>query len=215
MKETKSVKRKELDSMTNVPKKGALVKGFFDFVILCLLLAAAGFGGYFWGLHERLAPVANVAPGTPNAIEAAMASITPAPATTPNKISDAKTAQPSAPPISAKKKYWLASSGVDYIGYSITVKVNDETVDAFFGPGKSIDITRFVKSGDNSVVFEAKALGEGYNKHPNDAQSQLVVKLISGPTIQESYKPSDVVCSYTRNAAESTDFADTKHFKAN
>ena len=38
-----------------------------DFIILVLMLGAAGFGGYFVGINQRLAPIELVPPGTPAA----------------------------------------------------------------------------------------------------------------------------------------------------
>lgn len=46
--------------------QGAMV----DLFVLALMLAAAGFGGYFWGTHQKLAVVDLVPPGTPGAREA-------------------------------------------------------------------------------------------------------------------------------------------------
>lgn len=181
------------------------------------------------GIHERLAPVQDVPPGTANALPPALAALMP-PAKGAGKAADAKAVTVKAStgkvaaekgedsvaekPVKSKVKYWISSSGVDYTGYSITVKINDTPVDNFFGPGKNVDITRFVKEGDNEVTFEAKALGSSYNKHPGDALSVLTVQLVSGSHVQDEYEPSAVVLSYARNAAESNDVSDTKHFSA-
>lgn len=202
-------------SLQGVKQKGnEMVKAMFDLLILGLLLGGAGFGGYFWGIHERLAPIQNVPPGTENALPASAVSVAPIKTESkPTEVKGDDSAAEKSPPKS-KAKYWIASSGVDYTGYSITVKVNDTPVDNFFGPGKSVDVTRFVNQGDNEVNFEAKSLGEQYNKHKGDAASTLTVQLVSGPHIQENFKPSDVVLSYKRNASESEDFNDTKHFTA-
>lgn len=217
--------------MTETAKKGDLVKGFLDLVILCLLLAAAGFGGYFWGLHERFAPVVDVPPGTPGAISRESAQITPVQTTGGGATStaagssgspDSKPATeqktPAAAPAvaqSSAKKYWLTSQGADYdhTGYSITVKVNDVVVDNFFGPGKTVDVTRHVKPGDNVVEFEAKSLGEDYSKNSGDKSFALTVKLVSGPTVSENFKSSDELVTYSRNASEHKDFNDVRHFK--
>lgn len=196
-------------------KKGQeLVKALLDLVILVLLLAGAGFGGYFWGLHERLAPIQEVPPGTANAIQpsaVAEAPASPVKTVTQPTRSDAAAATPAK---SSKMKYWISSSGEEYIGYSITAKVNGNAVDSFFGPGKNVDVTRYIKEGDNSVTFEAKALGDQYNKHDGDAKSILTLQLVKGPRVQEEFKSSDVVVTYKRNAAESEDFNDSEHFQA-
>jgi hypothetical protein len=112
-----------------------------------------------------------------------------------------------------KVKFWVVSSGADYIGYSITVKINGTAVDSFFGGGKMIDLTQHVKSGDNKILFEAKALGEQYNKHKGDEKSVLTLQVVSGPqVVQDGFKKSDVLLTYKRNASETEDFNDTKHF---
>ncbi len=200
-----------------VKQKGnELVKAMLDLLILALLMGGSGFGGYFLGIHERLAPVQNVPPGTANALPPAAASSAP-PATVKKEAKAGEIPVESGDKPKAAKnkvKYWISSSGVDYTGYSITVKVNDTPVDNFFGPGKNVDITRFVKEGDNEVTFESKALGAQYNKHPGDASSILTVQLVSGPHVQENYESSAVVLSYARNASESDDVNDTKHFTA-
>ncbi|HIA55298.1 MAG TPA: hypothetical protein EYN91_24985 [Candidatus Melainabacteria bacterium] len=195
-------------------KKGQeLVKALLDLLILALLLAGAGFGGYFWGLHERLAPIQEVPPGTANALQPSAVAATPAPVKTVTEPT--KTNASAAPPAKVSKtKYWITSSGEEYIGYSITAKINGNAVDSFFGPGKNVDITRYVTPGDNSLTFEAKALGEQYNKHDGDASSVLTLQLVKGPHVQEDFKPSDVLVTYKRNAAEKEDFNDSEHFTA-
>lgn len=198
-------------------KKGQeLVKALLDLVILALLLAGAGFGGYFWGLHERLAPIQEVPPGTANALQPSAVAATPAPApktvTEPTKAADPVA---SAPAKNSKTKYWISSSGVDYIGYSITAKVNGNAVDSFFGPGKNVDVTRYVKKGDNALTFEAKAMGDQYNQHDGDASSILTLQLVKGAHVQDEFKSADVLVTYRRNATEKEDFNDTEHFSAN
>lgn len=186
-------------------KKGnEFLKAIGDLFIICLLLAAAGFGGYFYGIHQRLGPIQLVPPGTPGA--------QPAVAATSETTSKASTEQKSAAPNKLKRKYWVVSSGVDYIGSSVAVKVNDEQVDLFFGPGKTIDVSRLVKKGDNTITFESKTLGDGYNKHEGDATSLLTLNLVSGPSIREDYKKSDVLKTFNRSAVEADDDTQTEHF---
>jgi hypothetical protein len=209
-------------------KKGnTFLRAIGDLVILCLLLAGSGFGGYFWGTHQQLAPIQKVPPGTPGAISA-----TGTPSIFPSKsdqaksdqnksdsqsngaqqASDSSSDQTSSDRPHSKKKFWISSSGTDYTGYSITVKVNDTIVDNFFGPGKSIDITRLVKSGENTVVLEAKELGKDYNKHSGDSASALILHVVSGPSLTDNFKSSDVLLTYKRTAAEDEDFKNTLHF---
>jgi hypothetical protein len=205
--------------MTQKPKgKGSeILRALADFVIVCLLIAGAAFGGYFWGTHQRMAPIADVPPGTPGAIsQPATVTMPPAaahsaqgqPSTTASNSSSTENAAPPA----MNRKYWLASSGSDYIGYSITAKVNGTPVDNFYGPGKTVNITNLVKHGENTVVFDAKSLGSDYNKHSGDSSSVLTVQVVNGNSVQENYKASDVLASYKRSAADSGDSSDTFHF---
>ncbi len=205
-------------------KKNEFVRAIIDLIILALLIVGAGLGGYWYGLHERVVPVEWVPKGTEGAVaesvikEAAQSHPAPDPDPDPKAKAESK-AQAAALPeknTESKKtdkvKYWLTSSGSDFIGYSITVFVNGEQVDGFFGPGKIVDISSRVKPGDNSIRFDSKQLGEDYNKHDGDAKSELVVKLVNGPKITEDFDSKNVIVTYKRNAAETTDFKDTKHF---
>jgi hypothetical protein len=220
-------------------KTNTFVRALVDLVILGLMLTGAGFGGYFWGIHQQLAPVSLVAPGTPGALPPGSIQPPPADATKKgspavagsnsaagaaslpeaNKAGQAKgsSVQASEPAAEAEKKhgakkFWITSSGVDYIGYSITVKVNGTPVDSFFSPGKTIDVTHLVKAGDNTLLFDAKEMGEQYNKHTGEAKSKLTLQLVSGPHLSDSFKKSDVLVSYERAATDSEDSSDTQHF---
>ncbi len=221
--------------MTNKPKRLNILGALGDFTILVLLIAGAGFAGYYIGINQRLAPVQLVWPGTPGAVPMSqvfepqsgvkatdpahptISSPAPASATTAPAPVHSRNSNPAAAPVSNvkhKTKYWLSSSGVDYIGYSITVKVNDKPVDNFFGPGKTIDITRFVNKGENTVVFDSKAMGESYNQHTGDGKASLTVQLVSGPSIKEDYAQSSVLLSCKRNATETQDFSENLSFSA-
>ncbi len=218
--------------MTNAPtgkKANNFLRALGDLAILGLLLLGAGAGGYFWGIQQQLAPVEKVGAGTPGAIASGGSALPPPKsvtklatkdnsdndsATKPSKITEqsSSSSTTSEEKSSGSHKYWISSSGADYTGYSITVKVNDNAVDNFFGPGKNVDITRLVKNGDNSVAFEAKELGEQYNKHVGDANSVLMLQVVSGPHVTDSYKKSDVLLSYSRTAAQTDDATATKTF---
>lgn len=234
-------------------EKGLNVLGALsDFLILVLLIGGAGFGGYYWGTTQRLAPVQLVGAGTPGAISSdkgvtpALAeksdnqktagSQSPAEQKTENKgpdksssqsatdkTTDSTPAETSKPATSTKPteksstkngtvKYWIVSTGADYIGYSITVKVNGTPVDSFFGPDKTVNITKLVKKGENTITFDAKQLGKNYNKHKDDKDSKLTLQLVSGPSVQEDFDPSAVITTYTRQATETEDFNDSEHF---
>ncbi|MBZ0185524.1 MAG: hypothetical protein K8F91_04665 [Candidatus Obscuribacterales bacterium] len=211
-------------------KKSDFLRAFFDLMILGLLLVGAGFGGYWYGIHEKLAPIVSVAPGTFGAIEKDQLSAVQAAeaagktgtesdakveAKTVDKADAKSDSKSNSKPAVTALKYWLTSSGTDYIGYSITVSVNGDQVDNFFGPGKIVDVTSYLKKGDNTVSFEAKQLGKQYNRHAGESKSILSVKLVSGDKIKEDFKPGDVALSYSRNAAETEDFTDSMHFKVN
>jgi hypothetical protein len=205
-------------------KKNEFVRAIIDLIILALLIVGAGLGGYWYGLHERVVPVEWVPKGTEGAVaesvikEAARSNPAPDPDPDPKAKAESKVQAAALPEKNTeskktdKVKYWLTSSGSDFIGYSITVFVNGEQVDGFFGPGKIVDISSRVKPGDNSIRFDSKQLGEDYNKHDGDAKSELVVKLVNGPKITEDFDSKNVIVTYKRNAAETTDFKDTKHF---
>ena len=201
-------------------KFGGFLRAMGDLVILALLLVASGAGGYFWGIHQQLAPLEKVAPGTPGT-----SPMTPLPppktdavkvqtgeSSNPVKTRENSVAEEQSHEKQVLKKFWISSSGADYTGYSITVKVNDNAVDNFFGPGKNVDVTRLVKSGENSVVFDAKELGDQYNKHTGDSKSILTLQLVSGPHVSDSFKKSDVLLSYSRSAAQTDDASDTLKF---
>lgn len=212
--------------MTQKPKSAianagsGIVRAIGDLLLLLLMLGAAGGGGYWFGTIQRMAPIQMVGPGTPGAKPAAPNTVT-------TKQSDSKpeaveeeqqpeeTVTVTPVPAATKKhgkKFWIASSGSDYIGYSIKVNVNDQDVDNFFAPGKAVDITRLLKKGDNSITFNAQELEEKFNAHKGDDSKKLVLNLISGPTISENYKPSDVVLSYQRNAAQTDNDSQTLKF---
>lgn len=217
------------------PKRLNLLGALGDFTILLLLIGGAGFAGYYVGINQRLAPVQFVFPGTPGAVPVSQildpqlrptVKIDPSVTTEGNSASGSASgqsapataaAQQAKPPVTNNKKtkYWLASSGVDgYIGYSIIVKVNGETVDNFFGSGKTIDVTKYVKTGQNSLEFECKNMGDDYNKHKGDGKAALTVQLVSGPSIKEDFSQSAVLLSCIRTAVETQDFNEKKSFTA-
>ncbi|MDZ4837124.1 MAG: hypothetical protein SGJ27_25345 [Candidatus Melainabacteria bacterium] len=225
--------------MTDKPKRMNFLGALGDFTILVLLIGGAGLGGYYIGINQRLAPIQYVYPGTPGAVPLSQvfdspqantvaidssktvdsskpATSQPATQTSPTTTAITKpTTAPAKPAASQKKqsKFWLTSSGVDnYNGYSITVKVNGETVDNFFGAGKTIDVTKFVKKGDNSLEFVCKYLGDEYNKHKGEKNAALTVQLVTGPSIREDYPQSSVLLSCRRDATETQDFSEKKNF---
>ncbi len=211
--------------MTQKPKSAiasagsGIARAIGDLLLLLLMLGASGGAGYWFGTIQRMAPVQLVGPGTPGAISATPNTVTPKNGGKPENVeeqAEETVTVNSNPAASATKKhgkkYWIASTGSDYIGYSIKVTVNDQDVDNFFAPGKAVDITRLLKKGENSVTFNAQGLEEKFNAHKGDSSKKLVLNLVSGASVQENYKPSDVVLSYQRNAAQSENDSQTFTF---
>ncbi|MBX3073778.1 hypothetical protein KF728_04190 [Candidatus Obscuribacterales bacterium] len=228
--------------MTDKPKRLNILGALGDFTILVLLIAGAGFGGYYIGLNQRLAPVQYVWPGTPGAVpidqilgpQAATATVgggdskasaatpgaTPAPSTaTPAVAAKPATAAATAAQNAKRKtKFWLCSTGADdYVGYSITAKINGVAVDNFFSAGKTIDISKHVKKGSNKLELECKNLGDDYNNHKDDqnaSKAVLTVQLVSGPSVRDDYPQSAVLFTVKRNASETQDFNEEKTFES-
>jgi len=212
--------------MTQKPKSAiasagsGIMRAIGDLLLLLLMLGASGGAGYWFGTIQRMAPVQLVGAGTPGAVPGTPNTVAPKsgggkPEEADEQPEETVTVTPTPAPSSTKKhgkKFWIASSGSDYIGYSIKVTVNDQDVDNFFAPGKAVDITRLLKKGDNSITFNAQELEEKFNAHKGDDSKKLILNLVSGPVIQENYKPGDVVLSYQRNAAQTENDTQTMKF---
>lgn len=274
-------------------KKLNVVGGLTDLLLFVMLVGGAGFGGYFIGINQKLAPVQMVPPGTVEAIEyiaeraaglrggggapgqtsspdqslspGTAVPLSPLP-TNPSslpieksepveksKVEESKTDvsatdRPAAETLSAatksaeskkqdqpakqdkkaakaaktataagaavKKKYWVASSGSEYIGSSVTVVLNGQPVDNFFGPGKLIDVSRFVKKGPNRITFDSKVLDDEYNQHLGNSKFDLTLKLVSGTNVREDHDANSVLVSFKRTAADLEDSSNTLDFTA-
>ncbi|HEY9786437.1 MAG TPA: hypothetical protein V6D17_13600, partial [Candidatus Obscuribacterales bacterium] len=96
-------------------------------------------------------------------------------------------------------------------GYSIGVTVNGQMVDKFFSPGKKVDITRFVKSGENQIAFDATLLPSGMREHEGNSGYYLKVTVYSGPSL-ESTKDVNELLNYKRDASENQNFSDNLSF---
>ena len=114
---------------------------------------------------------------------------------------------------SLKQKFWIASTGHDYVGSSVTVVVNGHPIDNFFGPGKLIDVSKHVKKGLNELSFESKVLEDDYNQHLGESKYDLTLKLVTGPSVTEIFDPSSVLLSFKRTAADVEDSIDTMKFR--
>lgn len=214
--------------MTQKPKSAiasagsGIMRAIGDLLLLLLMLGASGGAGYWFGTIQRMAPVQLVGAGTPGAVSATPNTVTPKSGggkaeETEEQPDETVTVTPAPTPAASSskkhgKKFWIASSGSDYIGYSIKVTVNDQDVDNFFAPGKAVDITRLLKKGENSITFNAQVLEEKFNAHKGDDSKKLILNLVSGPIVQENYKPGDVVLSYQRNAAQTENDTQTMKF---
>jgi len=168
-------------------------------LILVLLVVLAGAGGYFFGTYQKFAPIQNVAPGTPGAVGevAGGTGQTPASQTAPSTL---------------QKKYWIHSRGNEHVGYAITISVNGQLVDKIYNPGKDVEITRFVKPGENQVAFQAKCLPASMRMGAQDYY-ELDVDVIAnkmGPG--HDYSSSDVLLTYSRKANETEDYNDNLTF---
>lgn len=111
-------------------------------------------------------------------------------------------------------KYWLASSGHDYTGSSVTVSVNGHPVDQFFGPGKYVDVTSKVKKGANEITFDSHVLPDEYNQYLGKEDFALTLQLVSGAQVKDTFKSDDVLLTFKRSAAEIEDSQNKMNFKA-
>ena len=127
------------------------------------------------------------------------------------KAKDAK--KTSSLPPSSNKKFFLASSGNEYVGSSVTVSVNSHPVDQFFGPGKYVDVTNKVKKGSNELTFDSHVLPDEYNQHLGDNSFSLTLQLVSGDQIKGNFQPSDVMLTYKRTAADIEDGHNKMNFQ--
>lgn len=166
-------------------------------LILVLLIIASGAGGYFFGTYQKFAPVENVAPSSMSLNDQ---STSPGQGTTLSLNA----------PGSLKKKYWLHSSGDEHVGYAISVFVNGQMVDRIFTPNRDIDISKYVKPGENQVTFQAKVLPDGMREHKGNASYFLNISVKSGDAIGQS--GAGELLNYRRNANEFEDYNDTLDF---
>lgn len=177
--------------------KGGTMATMKGILILALLLIAAGAGGYFFGTYQKFAPVQTVAPGTPSAL--------------PQQTTQSTTITAPLFGSSLKKKYWIASRGDKRIGYAITVFLNGQLVDKFFEPNKRVEITRFVKPGENQIAFDAKHLPDGMIEHKGNTSYWLTLEVQSGSSL-ESTQDVTTLLSYKRTAADERDYNDQLSF---
>ncbi len=170
---------------------GAMAKGI---LIMLLLIVGAGAGGYFFGTYQKFAPIQNVPPGTPGA-QSSGSSVA---------VSNTGSSQ-------LKKKYWLHSYGYDHVGFSITVLVNGQEAGQFFSDNKDVDVTKFVKPGENSIQFKAKLLPSGMREHAGESGYYLTLYLYSGNVVGQANGKEELL-KYTRHANEFEDHDDTMTF---
>ena len=102
----------------------------------------------------------------------------------------------------SKKRYFLASNGVAYTGNAITATVNDHPIDQFFGPGKLVDVSGFVKKGPNHVVLSVKTLGDDYNMYLGRKDKKLVLNLVEATNLSDDYSDANVLLTFSQSAAD-------------
>jgi hypothetical protein len=179
-----------------VPKKGggamSTAKGI---LIMILLLVLAGAGGYFFGTMQLVAPVRKVAPGTTGAVEMST-----------NTTGGAATSSASVSG-TLKKDYWLQSKGEDRVGYAISISINGKPVGQISGPGREIEITKYLNSGNNQLLFQAKSLPMSqrdatYNWH------KLTIDVMGGKKFGEKFTNGQSLAQYTRAVTDQQDYND-------
>jgi hypothetical protein len=165
-------------------------------LIMLLLIVGAGAGGYFFGTFQKFAPIEYVPLGTPGAQSGSAAAVG---------------GGGSGPSTALKKKYWLYSYGSDHVGYNITVSINGQKAAQFNTDGREVDVTRFVKQGENQINFDAAVLPEGMREHAGNSSYYLQVHLYSGNVVGQN-SGRDEILKYSRNAAEFDPHNDTMSF---
>jgi hypothetical protein len=176
---------------------GATFKGI---LVLILLVIAAGAGGYFFGTYQKFAPIKEVgsAPSTADATSTT---------TTAGGSSESSG--------TLKNKYWIHSGGYDQSGYAITVWINGKRIDKFTAPRRDVDITKYVKPGENTIRFEAQSLPASMRDqdHLTSNWYELSVNLASSPQMYSGApKEGDTLLKYKRNITETQNYDDTMSF---
>ncbi|MBX9667656.1 MAG: hypothetical protein K2X93_08570 [Candidatus Obscuribacterales bacterium] len=151
-------------------KRGNAAQGFLVIMVLLLATGGAGFG---IGYTQKFVPIEMVAPDTastasssithPSTVQPSTAPSLPAQSSSATDSQICNTgsgANSSSTPISLKKSYWIHTKGWDRAGYAINVFINNKSVGTFSTIDRLDDVTKLVKSGNNKIRFEAKALPE-------------------------------------------------------
>lgn len=175
---------------------GVTIKGI---LILVLLLVGAGAGGYFFATQQKFAPIKTVTSGTPGAIAQ----------------QEAQAATSVSTPLfgsTVKNKYWISSRGNYRVGYAITVFVNGQRAGQFSEPDRKLEISRFVKPGENQITFVAKHLPDGMIENKGASYRWLTLEVKSGNSLQSFSHDVSTLLSYKRTAAEDSDYNDQLSF---
>jgi hypothetical protein len=173
--------------------KGSLGKGILVFLIL---LVCAGGAGFTVGYTQKFAPVESVSPDA-----------------APGAAATAGPGQPSssAAPATLKKAYWIHTHGYDRAGYAIKVFINDQDVGTFQTPERLVEVTRFVKPGDNRIRFLARALPEG--NRTDNPHAHLKLALYQGEKYSsKGFKNGEKLVEYDRKVTETEDFDNSQDF---
>lgn len=191
-------KTKDEDNMSEM-RSGRAMNGSMGqgIMVLLFLMLCAGGAGFFIGFTQKFAPVEKVPPAT--ASEGSSAS-------SPGAEGTSATA-----PAALKKSYWISTRGYERAGFAIKVYVNDTDAGTFQTPDRLVDVTRFVKLGDNKIRFVAKALPAGNRTDNSNAYFQLA--LYQGEKYSsKGYKNGEKLVEYERKVTETEDFDDSQDF---
>ncbi len=207
-------------------KRGNAAQGFLVIMVLLLATVGAGFG---IGYTQKFVPIEMVAPDTASTAPSSTASSsirhpsTVQPSTAPSLPAQSASAtdsqigntgsgaNSSSTPTSLKRSYWIHTKGWDRAGYAINVFINNQSVGTFSTIDRLDDVTKLVKSGDNKIRFEAKALPEG---NRNDYTGAFfTVSLNQGTKFSaKGYKDAQTLVEYTRKVTDTEDFDDNMDF---
>ncbi len=116
-----------------------------------------------------------------------------------------------------KKWYWIHTKGWERAGYIVTVAINGQTVDKFSKPDVSVDVSKLVRLGKNSITYTAKSLP--LDQRSDTQSAYLTVELMETPKKENEkiedfkFENGDLLVDYRREVTDTEDFNDTKTFE--
>jgi hypothetical protein len=116
---------------------------------------------------------------------------------------------------SLKKVYWIESKGYDRAGYVINVAINGQPVEKFFKASQEVDITKYLKDGNNEITFDAKSLPLDQRDNNNSAYLTLELKSKEKPADGKPPELSggDTLLDYRRQVTDTDNFNDKREFQ--